>query len=63
MNKFIILVENPKERDHLGDLRGCKDNNDWILNKKSEGVDLIQLAQDRVQWQILENTVINLRVP
>jgi hypothetical protein len=27
-----------------------------------EGVDWIQLAQERVQWQALVNTVINLRI-
>lgn len=59
MNKFIILVENPKERDHLGDLRGCKDNNDWILNKKSEGVDLIQLAQDNNHLRALVDMGMN----
>jgi hypothetical protein len=28
-----------------------------------EGVDYIHLAQDRVQWQAVVNTVMNLRVP
>jgi hypothetical protein len=28
-----------------------------------DGVDLINLAQDRDQWKALVNTVINLRVP
>jgi hypothetical protein len=28
-----------------------------------EGVDRIQLAQDRDQWRTLVNTVMNLRVP
>jgi hypothetical protein len=28
-----------------------------------EGVDWIPLAQDRNQWRILMNTVMNLRVP
>jgi hypothetical protein len=28
-----------------------------------DGVDWIDLAQDRVQWRALVNTVMNLRVP
>jgi hypothetical protein len=28
-----------------------------------EGVDWIELAQDRAQWRTLVNTVMNLRVP
>jgi hypothetical protein len=27
------------------------------------GMDWIDLAQDRVQWKVLVNTVMNLRVP
>jgi hypothetical protein len=33
----------------------------WILMKQT--VDWIQLAQDRVKWWALVNTVINLWVP
>jgi hypothetical protein len=33
----------------------------WILD--CEGVDWIHLAQDRVQWQAVVNTVMNPRVP
>jgi hypothetical protein len=29
----------------------------------SEGVDWMQLAYDRDQWQALMNTIMNLRVP
>jgi hypothetical protein len=28
-----------------------------------DGMDLIDLVQDRVQWRALVNTVMNLRVP
>jgi hypothetical protein len=28
-----------------------------------DGVDWIELAQDRDQWRVLVNTVMNLRVP
>jgi hypothetical protein len=42
----------------------------WVNNIKIDlreiewdGVDWIDLAQERVQWRALVNTVINLRVP
>jgi hypothetical protein len=28
-----------------------------------DGVDCIDMAQDRVQWRVLVNTVLNIRVP
>jgi hypothetical protein len=28
-----------------------------------KGANLIRLAQDRVQWRVFVNTVVNLRVP
>jgi hypothetical protein len=48
--------ESQKVRDHWEDL----DVGGWtILN----GLDWIDLAQDRDQWRALVNTVIKLRVP
>ena len=55
---------NLRERDHFGDpgvdgriiLR-------WIFRKWDEGMDWIQLAQDRYRWRALVSAVMNLRVP
>jgi hypothetical protein len=35
----------------------------WVDNIKMDGVDWIDMAQDRDQWRALMNTVLNLRVP
>jgi hypothetical protein len=42
----------------------------WVNNikmdlreKRSNGIDWIDLAQDRDQWRALVNTVMNLRIP
>jgi len=45
-----ISFGNPKGSDSKYIIRKC-------------GVDWIQLAQDRIQWRTLVNTVMNLRVP
>jgi hypothetical protein len=34
-----------------------------LLEKGLGGVDWIGLAQDRYRWSVLENAVMNLRVP
>jgi hypothetical protein len=54
-----------KERDHWEDLRRR-----WVDNIKIDlreigwdGMDCIDLAQDRDQWRALVNTVMKLRVP
>jgi hypothetical protein len=55
-------LQSLKERDnsqHLGiDVRIILK---WILKK--EGVDRIQIAEDRVQWMALVNMVMNLWIP
>jgi hypothetical protein len=35
---------------------------EWILGTLAEGVEWIQLAQDRDLWRVLVNTVMNLRI-
>jgi hypothetical protein len=64
-NAYRILVGKPEEKTPLGRPRRM-----WVDNIKTdlraigwEGVDWIELAQDRDQWRALVNTVMNLRVP
>jgi hypothetical protein len=53
-----------KERDHWEEkhVRGWTILI-WILETEWDGMDLIDLAQDRHQWRALVNAVMNLRVP
>jgi hypothetical protein len=60
-----ILVGKPEEKRPLGRPRRM-----WVNNIKMDlreirydGMDWIDLAQDRDQWRALVNTVINLRFP
>jgi hypothetical protein len=53
-----------REGDHLGD--PGEDGRiilKWIFKKLDEGMDWIELAQDRDRWRTLVNAVMNLRVP
>jgi hypothetical protein len=64
-NAYRILVGKPEGKRSLGRPR-CK----WVDSIKVElreigwdGMDWIDLAQDRDQWRALVNTVMNLQVP
>jgi hypothetical protein len=64
-NAYRILVGMPEENKPLGRSR-CR----WVDNIKMDlrdlgwdGVDWIDMAQDRDQWRALVNTILNLRVP
>jgi hypothetical protein len=56
-NAYIILVGKPEGGDHLEDL-----GIDERITFKWIKLDWIHLAQDRVQWRVLVNTVMDLLV-
>jgi hypothetical protein len=65
MNACRILVENPERKRPLGSPR-----HRWVDNIKMDlgeigwdGIDWIDLAEDRDQWRALVNAVMNLWVP
>jgi hypothetical protein len=64
-NAYRILVEKPEGKRLLG-----KSRRRWVDNIKMylgelewDGMDWIDLAQDRDQWRALVKMVMNLRVP
>jgi hypothetical protein len=64
-NAYRILVGKPEGKRPLGRPR-CR----WVDSIKIglreigwDGVDCIELVQDRDQWSALVNTVMNLRLP
>jgi hypothetical protein len=64
-NPYRILVGKPEGTRPLG-----RSRRRWVDNIKInlreigwDGVDLVDLAQDRDQWRALVNTVMNLRFP
>jgi hypothetical protein len=64
-NAYRILAGMPEGKGPLG-----RPRRRWVDNIKMDlreigwnGVDWIDMAQDRDQWRALVNTVLNLRVP
>jgi hypothetical protein len=64
-NAYRILVGKPEGKRPLGTPRSRRvDNIKMDLREIGwNGVDWIDMAQDRNQWRALVNTVLNLRVP
>jgi hypothetical protein len=59
-NSYRILVEKPEGKRPLGRPR-CT----WVDNREKgwDGMDWIDLAEDRDQWRAPVNMVMNIRVP
>jgi transposase len=64
-NAYRILLGKPEGKRPLG-----RPRRRWVDNIKmglrqigSDGMDWIDLAQDRNEWRDLVNTMMNLRVP
>jgi hypothetical protein len=64
-NAYRILVAKPEGKRPLG-----RPRRRWVDNIKMDlreigcdGMDWIDLAEDRDQWRAFMNTVMNLRVP
>jgi hypothetical protein len=64
-NAYRIFIGKPEGKRPLGrPRRKLVDNIKMDLREiEWDGVDLIDLPQDRDQWRALVNTVMNLRVP
>jgi hypothetical protein len=64
-NAYRILVGKPEGKGPLGRPRRRWGNNIKmdLREIQGNGMDWIDLAQDRAQWRALVNTVMNLRVP
>jgi hypothetical protein len=62
---YRILVGKPEGKRPLGRLRRRRVDNIKIDLREMEwdGIDRIDLAQDRNQWRTFVNTMKNLRVP
>jgi hypothetical protein len=61
---YGFLVGRPEGKRPLGRPRCRWDNIKMDLTETGiDGANCIQLAQDRVQWWVFVNTVMNLRVP
>jgi hypothetical protein len=62
---YVVLVGRPEGNRPLGRPRRRWEDNVKINLRElgMEGANWIQLAQDRVQWRVFVNMVMNLRVP
>jgi hypothetical protein len=62
---YGVLVGRPKGKRPLGRSRGrWEDNIKMDLSEIGiDGANCIRLAQDRIQWRVFVNMVMNLRIP
>jgi hypothetical protein len=64
-NAYKILVRKPDRKRQLQNLKHIWEDNIRLNLRETgwEGVDWINLAQDRFHWQVLVNMEINLWAP
>jgi hypothetical protein len=64
-NAYMLLVRKPEWKRLLGGSEFRWEGNIRMNPREAgwEGVDWIHLAQDRNQWRVLVNTVMNLGFP
>jgi len=62
---YRVLVVKPEGKRTLGrPRRSWEDNNKMnLLEVECEGMDWIEVFQDRDRWRVMVNAVVNLRVP
>jgi hypothetical protein len=60
---YRVLVEKPDGRRPLGIPRRRWEDNIKIDPTEVEGMEWIDLAEDRERWRAVVNAVMNLRVP
>jgi hypothetical protein len=62
---YRVLVRKPEGKRLLSKRRGIWEDNIKMAHQdvRFEGMDWIDVAQDRDRWRALGNAVMNLRVP
>jgi hypothetical protein len=58
---FVVCTLAVKKKNHR--FRHVGSDHSLVREIGWDGVDWIDMAQDRDQWRVLVNTVMNLRVP